>query len=194
MGGGGGGATASLGEKVRTLTIGYMDSLQEDDNEDDTDAEFTSSSSKQRRRRVVLDMSSGDPTFTYDVNLPISGLTMATELSNKIGISVRQVDEESGQLSETCLDLDLLRYVSSEEEMIRTKGIECSEGEAGPIGSIQRLDTGASATDAMKGVVVSSVVRGSLAWESGVRAGDILSATSATLGDVSLSLVFFFYN
>ena len=38
-------------------------------------------------------------------------------------------------------------------------------------------------TETFDGVVVSSVARGGLAWESGVRAGDVLTATSATLGD-----------
>ena len=175
----GNGSSASLGEKVRTFTIGYIDSLTDDD---DDDAQFTNT--KQRRKRVVLDMTSGNPTFTYNVNLPIGGLTMETEMTSRIGLSVREV-EESGILSETCLELDSLRYVSLEEEMIRRKGMECSESENGPIGSIQTLEQQEQGPEDRKGVVVTSVVRGSLAWEKGVRAGDILSATSATLGDVS---------
>ena len=172
------GGAASLGEKVRTLTIGYIDSLTDGEE----DGVFGSQEGKKRRKRVVLDMSSGQPTFTYDVNLPISGVTLDTDVSNRIGISVRQM-EESGGLSESCLDLDTLRYVTFEEEVMRNKDMECSEGEAGPDGSIQTFD---KATSNMSGVVVTSVIRGSLAWDSGVRAGDVLSATSATLGDVSV--------
>jgi hypothetical protein len=37
--------------------------------------------------------------------------------------------------------------------------------------------------ESFDGVVVSSVARGGLAWKSGVRAGDILTATSATMGN-----------
>jgi C-terminal processing protease CtpA/Prc len=35
------------------------------------------------------------------------------------------------------------------------------------------------------GIIVSSIKRGGLAWNLGIRAGDMLVATSATLGDVS---------
>jgi hypothetical protein len=36
--------------------------------------------------------------------------------------------------------------------------------------------------ESFDGVVVSSVTRGGLAWQAGVRAGDVLAATSATIG------------
>jgi hypothetical protein len=35
--------------------------------------------------------------------------------------------------------------------------------------------------------VVSSVEVGGIAWDLGIRAGDLLVATSATMGDVSVS-------
>ena len=53
------------------------------------------------------------------------------------------------------------------------------------LGSVQLLQNSAleMLDESFDGVVVSSVARGGLAWKSGVRAGDILTATSATMGN-----------
>ena len=61
------------------------------------------------------------------------------------------------------------------------------------IGSIQVLQNSAllMMQESFDGVVVSSVAMGGLAWEAGVRAGDVLTATSATMGNVSAVIVFF---
>lgn len=60
-------------------------------------------------------------------------------------------------------------------------------GEDGPVGSVQLLNLPVNFVldPEMKGIIVSRVVRGGVAWGAGVRSGDFLLATSATLGDVS---------
>lgn len=118
-------------------------------------------------------------------------------VTNSIGMSLRQV-YSGRKLSELALDVDTLRFQSFVDELQgrRVDGEEATEGaaqqtdassvkEGGGIGSIQVLQTNVleMLTETFDGVVVSSVARGGLAWESGVRAGDVLTATSATLGD-----------
>ncbi len=59
----------------------------------------------------------------------------------------------------------------------------------GLTGSVQLYDQNKRrSASASGGVVVSRVLRGSIAWNAGVRAGDRIVATSATIGDVSVYL------
>jgi hypothetical protein len=108
----------------------------------------------------------------------------------KLGVSLREIKGRT--LSEYCLELDSLRYVSPEEEVVRNQKLDCSTGTEGSDGSIQVLDE--KIVDAASGIVVSSVVRGGLAWNLGIRAGDFLVATSATIGDVSAKTTVIFSN
>lgn len=128
------------------------------------------------------------------------------QVVNSVGMSLRQVSK-GRRLSELALDVDTLRFQSFFDELQGRKIVESdsvsgengdfaervgNEGfsdsqEADLLGYIQVLQNSALAMlqESFDGVVVSSVTMGSLAWEAGIRAGDVLTATSATLGDVS---------
>lgn len=108
-------------------------------------------------------------------------------ITNTIGMSLRQVFS-GRKLSELALDVDTLRFQSFDDEL-QGRRIVDEEKDADAmkfdiLGSIQVLQKTALEllNESFDGVVVSSVARGGLAWQSGVRAGDVLTATSATMG------------
>lgn len=111
-------------------------------------------------------------------------------VANTIGMSLRQV-YIGRKLSELALDVDTLRFQSFVDELQgrRVDGEEVEEdagdsSSSATVGSVKVLQNSAleTLTESFDGVVVSSVTIGGLAWKSGVRAGDVLTATSATLG------------
>jgi len=127
------------------------------------------------------------------------------QVVNSVGMSLRQVSK-GRRLSELALDVDTLRFQSFLDELQGRKIVESDSvnGENGDL--VERLDNGSISSSSQEadllgyievlqnsalamleesfdGVVVSSVTMGSLAWEAGIRAGDVLTATSATLGD-----------
>jgi len=171
---------SSLGETVRTVKVAYINEFAQEEEYQEK---------KAKKKRVVLDVKDGTQTLTfeYGVEMPI---VEALTKDNKLGVSLREI--KGGTLSESCLELDSLRYVSPEEEVVRNQKLECSTGKEGSDGSIQVLDE--KAIDAASGIVVSSVVRGGLAWNLGIRAGDFLVATSATIGNVSAKETVIFSN
>jgi len=110
----------------------------------------------------------------------------SADLSRTLGLTLNE--EQQYSLSEQGLDVDTLRYISEEEQTLMDKklGVICSFGEDdGMVGSVQLYDNkkGSSSSNGKGGVVVSRVIRGSIAWNAGVRAGDRIVATSATVGD-----------
>ena len=106
-------------------------------------------------------------------------------LVNTIGMSLRQV-YSGRKLSELALDVDTLRFQSFVDELQGRSVVDSEDvmDAASGVGSVQLLQNSAleMLDESFDGVVVSSVARGGLAWNSGVRAGDILTATSATMG------------
>lgn len=169
-------AMPSLGDKVRTVKVAYIDDGQ--DEEEIGIGEANRTMRANRKMRVVMDVKDGMQTFAYNVDLPI--VDIGTK--NKTGLSLREVKE--GTVSENCLEIDFLRYVSLEQEVMRNQKKECTFGEMGNDGSIQTLNE-EEVDGGLNGIIVSSVVRGELAWDLGIRAGDMMVATSATIGDVS---------
>jgi len=154
---------SSLGGEIRAVTVAYIDS-----------DESVGVNSNRRKKRVVLDAKGESFTSTYSVRLPI-----ASDANNIIGISLKEVNR--GVVSEVGLQIDSMRYITVEEEVTRLKKRECTFGEDGGDSSIQVLDE--KGLETSSGIVVSSVERGGLAWDLGVRAGDFVIATSATVGD-----------
>lgn len=170
-----------------------------------------------KKKRVVLDVKSGANnqtflTFDYQVDLPIgigivvgkqvvqqdstSGISSSSRsaVSSRVGLSLRQI--QNGELSENSLDLDTLRYVSLEEMVMRQQKLKCfsfttedllTEDGAEKGYSMQILNEKKIQDVVSSGIVVSSVEVGGIAWDLGIRAGDLLVATSATMGDVSVS-------
>jgi len=171
---------SSLSKTVRTVKVAYIKEFAEEEEYQEK---------KAKKKRVVLDVKDGTQTLTfeYGVEMPIVEVLMRDK---KLGVSLREIKGRT--LSEYCLELDSLRYVSPEEEVVRNQKLECSTGTEGSDGSIQVLDE--KIVDAASGIVVSSVVRGGLAWNLGIRAGDFLVATSATIGDVSAKTTVIFSN
>lgn len=161
---------SSLGDVVRTVKVAYIDSTDVLLGQDEEDA--TATTIKERKKRVVIDAMNNVPTFVYDINCP---------LGQKLGFYLKQVDE-NGVFSECALDVDSLKYISAEKDAILHKGVERMSGEEGPNGTFQIVAEDSTLTG-NGGIVVSSIQRGGLAWNKGVRAGDLLLATSATLGD-----------
>jgi len=160
----------SLVKKVRTVKVAYINNELVDEDE--------YKEKKAKKKRVVLEIGDGAQTLTfeYGVEIPIVG-TLNRE--KNLGLSLREVKD--GDLSELCLELDTLRYVSLEEEVMRHQKLDCSTGDEGSDGSIQILDE--KTLDGVSGIVISSVGRGGIAWDLGIRAGDLLVATSATIGN-----------
>jgi len=156
-------SASSLGGEIRTVTVAYIDS-----------DESVGVNSNRRKKRVVLDAKGESFTSTYSVRLPI-----ASDANTIIGVSLKEVNR--GVVSEVGLQIDSMRYITVEEEVTRMKKRECTFGEDGEDSSIQVLDE--KSLETSSGIVVSSVERGGLAWDLGVRAGDFVIATSATVGD-----------
>lgn len=176
---------------------------------EDNQAEVDALLAKKEKRRVARLQSAGTPN--YQITLPLSGSLIqppplttyeASEgagankvealaslvakgqeiaLSNTIGMSLRQV-YSGKKLSELALDVDTMRFQSFDDEL---QGRRMDGGEDAQVsGSVQVLQNSAleMLKESFDGVIVSSVARGGLAWQSGVRAGDVLIATSATIG------------
>jgi len=143
---------------------------------------------KRRKRKVVVEQSTfgGGKTNTYDVTLPMIKAPSTDSTTQSLGLQIREINER-GQISGSSLDLDSMRYQSVAEEVFRDMDVVTPDNveEDGPIGSVQVLNLPVNYVldPEMKGVIVSGVVRGSTSWNAGVRSGDFLIATSATLGD-----------
>ena len=199
----------SLGDKVRTVKVAYVDQkqLQADDDYDEEDDDALRPQPS-RKKRVVVDVNErGAQTFSYNVQLPIGDLSSA---NRNIGLQLKQISSTNSNtntngpfvLTENALDIGTLRYISNEETVMvnQRQNTQSSYEEEGVDGSIQIINeepgagSGAGIGNAYgnvgtSGVVVSSVVRGGVAWDLGIRAGDVLVATSATIGDVSFFLL-----
>ena len=151
----------------------------------------------ERRKKALLERQTSGRTVNYEICIPIvegskiqpvEGVTALAPaddmISQQIGLSLREVSKNA-VLSEYALDMDSLQSQTFMDEKIRDSKRSTPPTGAG---SVQLL------TDAKReildedfnGLVVSSVVRGGLAWNAGVRVGDKLMASSATMGEVNM--------
>jgi len=136
----------------------------------------------------------------------------ATATNTVVGLTLRQIDS-GGRISAAAFDFDstsLVPNLRADEEMdptARDCGIEDDnyylyggpievwgavlqqqqqqEEEEG-VGGGSQVGRNGSGGGGKGGVIVSSVVRGGAAWEAGVRPGDLILATSATVGQVRI--------
>ena len=108
---------------------------------------------------------------TYTVNLPLAS-SVLEERSKLLSIGISLCQIKKGRVFERpYLNLDTLEL----EEMTSSQNLEEVEF-MDEQGLARRID------GEFQGIVVASVIQGSAAWTAGVRAGDILQATSATMG------------
>lgn len=159
---------ANLGKNVDRLSadvtkVGseYLESFSKALAEEEEEVDAYEAEMAQRKKIVM------EQRRQYEVTLP---------LTQPLGVTLCQVD--AGQeLSDLDLNLDSMVFQSP---LAPTS--EANDGEALTMDQTalkKRLDP------SFKGVLVSSVVVGGQAWNNGVRPGDTLVSTSATLGDVS---------
>jgi len=149
-------------------------------------------------------------TATTDSNTAASASTIASSSAsataaattwnsaNDVGLTLAQTTrtgDSTTEISESRLQVDdTLRSITLEEQTVLDQKYNtiCTNGEDGIDGSVQILveddqnnnnnNIGTEIKNG-NGIVVSRVVRGGLAWKAGVRAGDKLLATSATMGE-----------
>lgn len=148
-----------LSADVTKVGSEYLESFSKALTEDEVDAYEAEMA---EREKIVMEQ-----RRQYDVTLP---------LTETLGITLCQVDKGK-EFSDYDLNMDAMVFQSPLAPVS-----EATDGEALTMDQSQvkkRLDP------AFKGIVVSSVVVGGKAWHSGIRPGDTLISTSATLGDVS---------
>lgn len=153
-------ASVPIQSVISNATATYIDALSEmvADEEDVYEAEAA-------LKKKVVEGRSGN----FEVTIPL-------DETSSLGFSVCEVN--SHDFSDLDLNFDTLRMQEPAKESSSTDE-----------GSLQTMDQNQIRRQLprdMKGVIVSSVVRGGWAWNEGIRPGDVLKATSATLGKVSL--------
>ena len=153
---------------------------------------------RQPNYQITLPISGGSliqpPPQEWDALASLVAKGQEIAVANTIGMSLRQV-YSGRKISELALDVDTLRFQSFVDEL-QGRSLVCEDGDVecemeaellslqNSFGSVQVLQNSAveMLTTSFDGVVVSSVAIGGLAWNAGVRAGDVLTATSATMG------------
>eukprot|EP00978_Attheya_sp_CCMP212_P043094 scaffold275107_cov55-Attheya_sp.AAC.2 len=176
---------------LQTLGSSSIESISSSLTPDDVDEE---QAAVELRSRVLQDRIRGDtrqPSSTssssYVVTLPlVSTKTNGQVAAVSASLGVTLVQMSSNGYSELALDLDSLQFSNSPLAAALDQNVVKEEDPA--IQFLDKIMTGILEEDDknLDGVIVSSVVRGGIAWNAGVRAGDTLVATSATMGDVSV--------
>jgi hypothetical protein len=119
------------------------------------------------------------------INNDASVTGKAASSSFTIGMTLRQVSATNGQLSSIVLDLDTQQYLpagSLSQESLQAAGV-VSVTLVLPPDLMERSDDW---DGDLAGVLVSSVNTNCYAYRAGVRPGDWILATSATIGEVRL--------
>jgi pentatricopeptide repeat protein len=164
---------------VTTSTTSYLDSLSVQAAEDDR----TEAAAGARRERVLQRLGGGMGE-TYKVTLPLSkqkAKAVSASATATLGICIGQVVQGGSALSDYELDLDTLQLLDAKQKSFESSGTSSAQQDIvvrmDAVNVLPRSDISGSA------LLVSSVVKDSLAWQEGVRPGDMLIATSATMGD-----------
>ncbi len=158
---------------------------------DPSTSSSSSSSSSYSTAAVILSRDVARQTLTYEASFPLYQMkTIANDheaaISNNIGMALRQVND--GQISNVALDMDTLQYISTTSNTDSMVGQQYNEDEEKvkfKNKAYMILEEDEAISDEFVGVVVSSVQFDGIAYKAGVRPGDVVLATSATMGDVS---------
>jgi hypothetical protein len=152
----------ALGEAVMSVAEAARDTLSKAVS-DEPDASETGIALKKRQVQ--------ERSKTYKVTLPLTASRVKANSILSTGLTFAQISK-GRTFSEEQLSLDSLRIgkfnIKVDDENVQAMDREKVE---------RTVDTN------FQGVVVSTVIQGSAAWTAGVRAGDMLKSTSATLGD-----------
>ncbi|KAL3935979.1 MAG: hypothetical protein SGBAC_008605 [Bacillariaceae sp.] len=154
---------SSLSDALNSVTNAARDQLA---SEFSVDADADEAQISQRKQMVERRRKA------YRVQLPLTatGLMGKSEMLT-IGMSLMQISK-GRSFDNQCLNLDTLAL---EDPNVIEKEEKYSRFDKQ--GLARRID------GEYQGIVVSSVLKGGAAWTAGVRAGDILQSTSATLGN-----------
>jgi hypothetical protein len=160
------------GEQLRTavenLGASYMESMSEaiqwdDEENDEFEARVVELKKKRMQQRFGTSIQNTvQLSFKSDIN---------------IGVVLGQV-EPGLSLSDKALDMDTLQYKQRAPSSPKNDDTD----------ALLRKSVDA----AFKGVLVLSVDPNGQGWEAGIRPGNVLTASSATVGEVSLCLRLFF--
>jgi hypothetical protein len=159
--------STNVSEALSSVTTAAVDFVVRD--EPDVDAVEIA-----RKQQLIEDR---QLKTTYKVTLPLASETTKEKTSKtsvlNIGIALCQISKGRQIDSNTELILDTLDMVATPSVVNGDSNVERMD-----IGRIQRRIDGD-----FQGLVVSSVAQGSAGWVAGVRPGDILKTSSATLGN-----------
>lgn len=157
---------------------GYLDSLsprtvEEEEEEEEERFEYGPA---RTTKAVGSRISATDGT--YAVSLPISGVSASFDADlSFVGMSLRRV-ATGGALSSTAYSLDSQRMYDAEMVSANRRSVE----EEDENNRLLVLDD-ASVPAMFDGIVVSELFEGGKAYNAGVRVGDEIVATSATMGE-----------
>lgn len=160
------GNDANIGDAISSVTNAAVDSIANAvKDEPDVDAEEIARKVKMVRRRQTGN--------TFKVTLPL-----AASSESNIGIRLSEISKGRNLDSVLELNLDTLGLEDGSKRSDATDNKSDNKDIDMDISDIRRRIDGE-----FNGLIVSSVTENSAGWEAGVRPGDILKATSATLGN-----------
>jgi hypothetical protein len=180
-----------LGEALTSVTYAAVDSISQAVLRDEPDMDADSIA---RKQRLMLNR-----VQTYKVTLPLASLPAKSQsIVLTLGITLCQITK--GRVLETTRELNL-DTLEVEDHLTATSSSSINSynddnnsnndrstsftSSPPPVVVVQRMDTTSirrRIDGEFHGVVVSAVVEGSAGWMAGVRPGDILKTSSATLG------------
>ena len=203
----------NLAENAFSTLSSAADQVQQNANDwtDEYVDEYELEQEELSKRRARAAAEAAERRRQYEVTVPLTASTnsysqpdaMMAATATMVGMTLRQISP-GGQISAQALDLDaasLLSNLSTEEELDPTRRdgdglgsveilpalLQMEEGGGSMVGDTATSSSSSNKSRGGRGgsrVVVSSVVRDGAAWASGVRPGDVVLATSATVGQV----------
>ena len=201
----------NLAENAFSTLSSAADQVQQNANDwtDDYVDEYEVEQEELSKRRAKAAAEAAERRRQYEVTVPLTTTNSYSKPDamavTMVGMTLRQISP-GGQISAQALDLDtttLLSNLSTEEELDPTlrdgdggsveilPALLQMDGGSSMVGDTTSSSSSSSSSSSNKSrgkgggrVVVSSVVRDGAAWASGVRPGDVVLATSATVGQV----------